>query len=621
MFNFWTTTCNATSPDTTPNPIRTTTITVRVNDIINHKKFLIAANQGLPSRGKNISKESLFRYSKCWLPLVARHDDKTPLIPPLDVAWIWHVHRLAPLLYVEYCQKNFGKVLNAPTPFLAQNMEHLTSAEQDNVEHTQRLWQQYNPDVPICFNPQLYDTSSTMPFDSKDQDFVLGNYNLAEACSRQQKFLTSVSTPLFTSTEFLAHAIKQYCQFLLLCTKGGVMVPSVPIDLVWHTHQLLSSTTYIAETRSVLGFALNHNDNLEEEKEKEKEEAVMNELEEPFLVAKSSTLHNQWLETKKEWGEMFDERMSSALVPICIDNFISSKNSEIILSQLSTAADAGHGLDSTQDHVFKTSALVPRSWKEVMRQAMFSEKGHAEQDFSLAALDSSSLCSSDTEPLPVVIKKGSTETHQDRLGGNKDNTPLDAFVSILYLKGSGTMRFVHVEDESKNYNIKIQPFSLLFFPNKHYTHEFIATDEEETRVMLGPFSFMGEDVVRVGDCGGDCGGDSDSGSNCGSNRRDSSSRRQVTPGTEDTGQLMCMCLLVPCFGIGVSVSNFYQTTLYILSVGRLFCFSFFFFSSLDLSCIFSMNLSFQFTLYRFYCVATIGLFKNLIKTSRNSKQL
>ena len=570
MFNFWTTTCNATSPDTTPNPIRTTTITVRVNDIINHKKFLIAANQGLPSRGKNISKESLFRYSKCWLPLVARHDDKTPLIPPLDVAWIWHVHRLAPLLYVEYCQKNFGKVLNANTPFsfLAQNMKHLTSAEQDNVKHTQRLWQQHNPDVPICFNPQLYDTSSTMPFDSKDQDFVLGNYNLAEACSRQQKFLTSVSTPLFTSTEFLAHAIKQYCQFLLLCTKGGVMVPSVPIDLVWHTHQLLSSTTYIAETRSVLGFALNHNDNLDEEKE----EAVMNELEEPFLVAKSSTLHNQWIETKKEWGEMFDERMGSALVPICIDNFISSKNSEIILSQLSTAAAAaaggGHDLDSTQDHVFKTSALVPRSWKEVMRQAMFSEKGHAEQhaeqDFSLAALDSSSLCSLDTEPLPVVIKKGSTDTHQDRLGGNKDNTPLDAFVSILYLKGSGTMRFVHVEDESKNYDIKIQPFSLLFFPNKHYTHEFIATDEEETRIMLGPFSFMGENVVRVGDCGGDCGGDEGI-SNCTSNYN-SSSGRQVTPGTEDTGQLMCMCLLVPCFGIGVSVSNFYQTTSYIYIV-------------------------------------------------------
>ena len=461
---------------------------------------------------------------------MARHGNQASLIPPLDVAWIWHVHRLAPLLYAEYCNKNFGKVLNAHTPFLAQNM-HTT--DRANAEKTQRLWEQHNPGTPMCFDPLVH---GVMSFDSNDQDFVLGRYNVAEACSRQQKFLTSVSTPLFTSHEFLTHAIKQYCQFLLVCRTGDVMVPSVPIDLVWHTHQLLSSTNYIAETTSMLGYALNHNDNLEQELAQEHpEQHACNDLEQPFLVNKS-TLQTQWNKTKKVWGEMFHETMGTSLtVPICIEQFISSKNSELVLNQLSAAGECG---SLVQPQVVKTSALVPKSWKEVIRRAMFSEKGQAGQDVALASLDSS-LHAFDVkdaarlEPLPVVVKTGSTDKHQDRLGGTKK--VVDAFVAILYLKGSGTMKFQHVCDASQNYEVEIRPFSLLFFPNKQYTHEFIAHDNEETRIMLGPFSFMGEDVVRVGDCGGGCGGDC---SGCGSSGSGSSD-------DGDCGQLFCMCILIP----------------------------------------------------------------------------
>jgi len=45
-------------------------------------------------------KRAIDRYERFWLPLLAREGDENllPLIPPLDCAWIWHVHRLNPIL-------------------------------------------------------------------------------------------------------------------------------------------------------------------------------------------------------------------------------------------------------------------------------------------------------------------------------------------------------------------------------------------------------------------------------------------------------------------------------------------------------------------------------------------
>jgi hypothetical protein len=42
------------------------------------------------------------RYERYWLPLLAEggvdsQEQLIPLIPPLDCAWVWHVHRLNPV--------------------------------------------------------------------------------------------------------------------------------------------------------------------------------------------------------------------------------------------------------------------------------------------------------------------------------------------------------------------------------------------------------------------------------------------------------------------------------------------------------------------------------------------
>ena len=44
------------------------------------------------------------RYVKFWLPLVSHSiGSDAPLIPPVDIAWVWHLHRLAPRRYATYC--------------------------------------------------------------------------------------------------------------------------------------------------------------------------------------------------------------------------------------------------------------------------------------------------------------------------------------------------------------------------------------------------------------------------------------------------------------------------------------------------------------------------------------
>ena len=44
------------------------------------------------------------------------------MIPPADIAWLWHCHRLAPATYQAYCTKRFGKgvVVEACPPFSFQ---------------------------------------------------------------------------------------------------------------------------------------------------------------------------------------------------------------------------------------------------------------------------------------------------------------------------------------------------------------------------------------------------------------------------------------------------------------------------------------------------------------------
>ena len=239
------------------------------------------------------------RYLTCWLPLVANEGGgSTRLIPPIDVAWVWHLHRLAPRRYAKYCTDRFGRVLDpAAAAFQAQS----ASAKSNETE---RLWQAHFGDEPFFQQHVDDDTNPTEwgPRDPLSKQTTLTakvqeacarvrsahgfDYDV-EACSaRQRTFLWQVSQPACSEG---GAASARYLQFLSLMKTYGYgkhfFVPTYDIDFAWHTHMLTSTTAYLRETELLAAApgGVDHDDSVNQRHEESK-------------------LHRGWEETKALWA-------------------------------------------------------------------------------------------------------------------------------------------------------------------------------------------------------------------------------------------------------------------------------------------------------------------------------
>ncbi|GAX19727.1 hypothetical protein FisN_19Hu314 [Fistulifera solaris] len=183
-----------------------------------------------------ITQLTVDRYLNCWLPLLAdihRSNASCMLIPPPDVSWVSHCHRLAPGPYRKYLLQQFqdDSIEESCPPFLFQIKEDTTNkALETRVEWDLRF--------PASVN-------------------------------EQKKFLWQVSDRKFKHDTFLQHAIERYQKFLLLSKsfhreRGSdcMIVPTYDIDLMWHTHILHSIAKYEADCIRIRGSFLNHDDSL-----------------------------------------------------------------------------------------------------------------------------------------------------------------------------------------------------------------------------------------------------------------------------------------------------------------------------------------------------------------------
>ena len=226
---------------------------------------------------------------------------RNKLIPPPDIAWLWHCHRLAPLRYQAYCLERFGRVLECTRPF-----EFCT--EEDPVFDTQELWQEHYPTQPFFLipsssqaqqeEPQEYECCSNSNADQdgttmNEQNDNHGNmntttvvhpiahtltgqsleighgYHAMAAARRQATMLWTLSQPLFLQSLdkdnhhwFLEQAVNRYFQFLALPqgTAGLPLVPTIAIDWIWHTHMLLSNQEYRDDCMAIRGEWFFHDD-------------------------------------------------------------------------------------------------------------------------------------------------------------------------------------------------------------------------------------------------------------------------------------------------------------------------------------------------------------------------
>ena len=250
------------------------------------------------------SLESFRRYADLWLPLVAKVykgemdlDRDTLLVPPADIAWIWHCHRLAPKHYLEHTRSTFSisGYLEARPPFQFQekglgeecdlNVPSMSStrvmtAAAPNIDlvkrQTREIWQKLFPGESFFIADGINSLDSASPVDkSYKSSFsegeilektrgILSGYNILDSGERQSAFLWQVSQARFFYQAFLRDGVANYTRFLFLRSDGEkqVIVPTYQIDLMWHTHILSSLEAYEVETCRVMGHMLNHDDSL-----------------------------------------------------------------------------------------------------------------------------------------------------------------------------------------------------------------------------------------------------------------------------------------------------------------------------------------------------------------------
>jgi Glycine-rich domain-containing protein-like len=276
----------------------------------NHVRFL----RKLHANGTTLqrpSRRSLHRYVNCWLPLVAKiHAHATnlqqqqQLIPPSDVAWLWHCHRLAPMHYEQYVCGRFGSrvILEANPPFCSQDFhnddnnkddEQMIGKQHEQEEaniatFTKRAWLEMFPKEPFFLEENssslLDDSAYSTDDEDKNRIIKVGDFDLIGSTQRQKDFLYQISgSGLFQDVSFLQDGVNKYYQFIRLgnnnnnkdqptssigttATRSNFLplVPTLQIDLLWHTHILSSLEMYNTDCIAIRGEKFHHDDDMDD---------------------------------------------------------------------------------------------------------------------------------------------------------------------------------------------------------------------------------------------------------------------------------------------------------------------------------------------------------------------
>lgn len=260
-----------------------------VKECKKHVNFL----QGLHALGVTfgpVSPASLDRYLDLWLPLVAAASGTTAtsissnkgdcrhhqsLIPPPDIAWLWHCHRLAPLHYENYVTTRFGRLLEASPPFAFQQ-EHVDDGDENAAaaRATRRAWHDRYPNHDFFYgynhghDNDVQSTTTTMwknaEYLAMKESSSSNGFDLLASVASQSTFLWHISRPHYRQDDYLLEGVDNYLKFVQLSRRfvnpGDMIVPTFQIDLLWHTHILWSIPHYHALCLERRGSKFRHDD-------------------------------------------------------------------------------------------------------------------------------------------------------------------------------------------------------------------------------------------------------------------------------------------------------------------------------------------------------------------------
>lgn len=155
-----------------------------------------------------------------WLPLLATYGAGGPalsLAAPLDVAWVWHLHRLQPDTYVDDCTAAFGFIVphTGDDPFAVAADQAQSDSEhavgEPAVARAQAAWAELAPHEP--FHLPAVNAVERHPFAvprAAPHAAVSLSCDLAGTAGRQGGFLWQVLDGEYDKAEFLRKAEHRY---------------------------------------------------------------------------------------------------------------------------------------------------------------------------------------------------------------------------------------------------------------------------------------------------------------------------------------------------------------------------------------------------------------------------
>lgn len=194
-------------------------------------------------------KEALRRYEQVWLPLISSQrlagQPWQDLVPPLDVAFVWHLHRLQPSLYAADCQRlpdAQGHVLHLEL----EQAFRFTDGSDTAGAAAVCAWRAAHPKEPF-YPPQP--GAATGAFSSKL------SADLAAAAVRVPIFTHQLLRAQYIDRPFLNRALARYAKLLLLRKHRldlTAPLPMMDMVLMMHTH-MSASGPYAADCRELFG--------------------------------------------------------------------------------------------------------------------------------------------------------------------------------------------------------------------------------------------------------------------------------------------------------------------------------------------------------------------------------
>jgi hypothetical protein len=159
---------------------------------------------------------------------------------PWQIEWIWHVHRLHPLIYEKDCkQLRDGKLVDKMVYNMIKNRKKKRGSK-------------------ITFT-SVKSRSSFVP-----------SIDLVQAVIRQRDFLDKFKNHRFYSWIFkqsdrsdYENLLQNYVSFMKLARKNEMIVPTFDIDLIWHSHMRRPSHYHKFST-AICGFVVDHDDSIEQ---------------------------------------------------------------------------------------------------------------------------------------------------------------------------------------------------------------------------------------------------------------------------------------------------------------------------------------------------------------------